>query len=190
MSSPPRVCPTTGCGQMPPRHPPPRLVLAPPPTSALSGAAAGSRGPEDSACGTAGTAARGAGGCCWVGRGPCTAREVPSPALRCTCERRTRGSYGNLCIPELRLLSRDRKTRIHDSQTQTELLSVAVRPCLAVKSPVHGCSALGLGQLRWHPHIPRDVEVSAVYRLTELLNSTVLLSQGPLHRQAPLVHWT
>lgn len=173
-------------------------MLAPPPTSALSGAAAGSRGPEDSACGTAGTAARGAGGCCWVGRGPCTAREVPSPALRCTCERRARGSYGNLCILELHLLSRDRKTRIHDSQTQTELLSVAVRPCQAVQSPVHGetrreahsCSALGLGQLRWHPHIPRDVGVSAVYRLTELLNSSVLLSQGPLHRQAPLVHWT
>lgn len=57
-------------------------------TSGLSGGAAGSRWREGSACGTAGSAARGARGCCWEGRGPCTARAAPSLAPHYTCRKR------------------------------------------------------------------------------------------------------
>lgn len=71
-------------------------------TLGLSAAAAGSRRRVGSACGTAGSAARGAGGCCWAGRGPCTARTAPSPVPRCTCRRRRgvqRGHHKGLSTP-------------------------------------------------------------------------------------------
>ena len=72
----------------------PHCAHCPPPsladghTSGLSGVAAGSRWQVGSACETAGSAARGAGGCCWVGRALCTTRAAPSPAPHCTCGKR------------------------------------------------------------------------------------------------------
>lgn len=123
-----RLCPTGSCGtpgtgptccvamsssardthkptgaESPSQHLP--QALCPPPllsvgrrTSGLSGAAAGSRWRADSAYGTAGSGARGAAGCCWVGRGPCTARAAPSHAPRYTCGKRW-GVQRGFCRP-------------------------------------------------------------------------------------------
>lgn len=67
-------------------------------TSGLSGASAGSQWQEDSACGTAGNVEHEAGGCCWVGRGLCTAIAAPNPSLRCTCGKRSR--VRGICAPQ------------------------------------------------------------------------------------------
>lgn len=153
----PSTCPCT---------PPP---LCSPGTSGLSGASAGSRWPEDSACGTAGNAAHGAGGCCWVGRGLYTATAVPSPALRCTCGRRTRGSRGNLHTPEQHFLSRDQHR--HPAMATRTKQCYSVWPCTHASSASHqstgtqgSCArmkarrypALCLDHLRLHPqrHTP------------------------------------
>lgn len=137
----PKLCPTAGWPDAPP-HPSPSLPLSPRGscTSGLSGASAGSRWQEDSACGTAGNAAHGVGGCCWVGRGLCTAIAAPSPALRCTCGRRVSQEPGHPgALPSVQA---PEQTYYRSRQNQTVLLSVAMHPCQGRQSPVHGVTGL------------------------------------------------
>lgn len=94
-------------------------------TSGLSGAFVGSQWQEDSVCGTAGNAEHEAGGCCWVGRGLCTATAAPNPSLRCTCGKRTRvtgtrAPWSYTFCPEHRCF--------HSNRNQTVLLNVATCP--------------------------------------------------------------